>query len=348
MSVSTKTVHDGLRRHGIEGEEAFLVLASRYLDGRQVRASKLRHFPVERALSAFAKVAHDRQVTSLLNDIIQFDPAGHELPTWYQFFLGRRFREGSGKFFTPRSVAQAMSRLLPLYPGAVVMDPTCGGATFLTAVSSDWHTIPLRLIGNDVDKMLVGLTELVLSLAVPSNHAFDLNCCNIYDTSDDLENLYGTVNAIIANPPFSLPLDAVGDHSELFALGYRNSDAVFLDICLRLMAPGGHLVCLLPHSLVANSDFQELRETAERNWALIGAITLPEGVFHLTGNTSTRADIVHLRKLGPRLRKRKQAYFANAPTVGYALNSRSDAAHVNSLDLIVNDTRIQKCVRGSP
>ena len=146
-----------------------------------------------------------------------------------------------------------------------------------------------RMIGNDIDKTLVGLTELVLSLSAPPDHSFDLRCSNIYDASGDFDDLYGTVDAILANPPFSLSLDMAEDRSELFALGYNSSDAVFLDVCLRLMAPGGHLVCLLPHSLVANSAFQELRETAERNWALIGVVTLPEGVFHLTGNTSTRA-----------------------------------------------------------
>jgi N-6 DNA Methylase len=340
----TKALYDGLRRHGVEGEEAFLALASRYLDAHRTQLSKLKHFPVERACSAFTKVAHDRQAKSLLSEILHADPVGRDLPNWYQFFLGRRFREGSGKFFTPRTVAQAMSRLLPVRPGATIMDPTCGGGTFLTEASHGWRGLPCQLIGNDVDKMLVGLTELVLSLSIPSRHTLDLRCRNIFDASDDFEDLYGTVDAILANPPFSLPVDGVGKSSNLFALGYRNSDAVFLDICLNLMAPEGNLVCLLPHSLVANVEFQELRETVEKNWALIGAVTLPEGVFYMTGNTSTRADIVHLRKLGARKKKRKQTYFANAPAVGYALNSRSGSAGDNSLDLIVNDVRVQECV----
>src|SRR5438128_4801089 len=104
-SVSTVALHNGLRRYGIEGEESFLVLASRYLELRQVASSKLRYFPLERARIAFKMVARDKQVVSIVDEIVATDPTGRELPSWYQFFIGRRFREGSGKFFTPLTVA---------------------------------------------------------------------------------------------------------------------------------------------------------------------------------------------------------------------------------------------------
>src|SRR5206468_2303162 len=100
--------------YGIEGDDAFLALASRYLDVRKVRSSTLRYFPSERAHAALGIVAHDRQVMSIIDAIVAGDQIGRELPTWYQFFFGRRFREGSGKFFTPRPVAAAMARLLPV------------------------------------------------------------------------------------------------------------------------------------------------------------------------------------------------------------------------------------------
>ena len=342
-SVTTLALQNGLRRYGIEGEEAFLVLASRYLDVRKVPLLKLRFFPLERGQAALNMVAHDKQVMAILDGIVTGDPVGRELPNWYQFFFGRRFREGSGKFFTPRTVAAAMARLLPVSPGTVIMDPTCGGGTFLIEASRRWQDTPCRLIGNDVDKMLVGLTELVLALSVPAQHSFQLRCCNVYDAAADFDEVRGSVNGILANPPFSLPLEQVGIRSELFALGYRNSDAVFLDVCLDLLGPGGNLVCLLPHSLVANSEFQELRKTVERSWELCGVVTLPEGVFYLTGNTTTRADIVHLQKRGRRHAHQPRSFFANAPTVGFPLNSRSTFFGENSLNLIVTDSRVQEC-----
>lgn len=342
-AASSAALHNALRRYGIEGEEAFLVLASRYLDTRKAARRDFSFFPVERGFSALSIVAHDKQVLSILDGILAADPQGRELPTWYQFFFGRRFREGSGKFFTPRTVAAAMAKLLPVQPGAILMDPTCGGGTFLCEASRRWQDTPCQLVGNDVDRMLVGLTELVLALSVASNHNFALSCCNLYDADSEFRNLRGKVNGILANPPFSLPLERIAKPGELFALGYRNSDALFLDVCLDLLAPGGSLVCLLPHSLVVNAEFDQLRRTVEKHWELCGVVTLPEGVFYLTGNTTTRADILYLRKKLGRHQQAHKTFFANAPAVGFPLNSRTTYFGENSLELIAGDPRILDC-----
>ena len=342
-AASSVALNNALRRYGLEGEEAFLVLASRYLETQEAARRDFSFFPVERGFAALSMVAHDKQVLSILDGIMAADPQGRELPTWYQFFFGRRFREGSGKFFTPRTVAAAMAKLLPVQSGAILMDPTCGGGTFLSEASRRWQDTPCRLVGNDVDRMLVGLTELVLALSTAANHGFALSCYNLYDADSEFRNLQGKVDGILANPPFSLPLERVAKPGALFTLGYRNSDAVFLDVCLDMLAPGGDLVCLLPHSLVVNADFDQLRRTVEKHWELCGVVTLPEGVFYLTGNTTTRADILHLRKRVGRHPQTRKAFFANAPTAVFPLNSRTTYFGENSLELIAGDPRVLEC-----
>ena len=350
QSIGTATsiaLHNALRRYGLEGEEAFLVLASRYLDTQKAARRDFLFFPVERGFAALNIVAHDKQVLSILDGVVAGDPKGRELPTWYQFFFGRRFREGSGKFFTPRTIAAAMAGLLPVQAGAIVLDPTCGGGTFLCEASRRWGDTRCQLVGNDVDQMLVGLTELVLALSVPAHHDFVFSCFNLYDADAEWKGLRGRVHGILANPPFSLPLERVAKPGELFRLGYRNSDALFLDVCLALLAPGGSLVCLLPHSLVVNSEFDSLRRSVERHWELCGVVTLPEGVFYLTGNTTTRADIVHLSKKAGREQPAHKTFFANAPTVGFPLNSRTTYFGENSLELIASDPRVLECANAT-
>ena len=333
----TALLHDGLRRHGLEGEEAFLVVASQYLS--KCPEHGWSFFPVDRSRKAARLVSGDRALSASLAQVVASDPQGQQLPTWYQFFVGRRFREGSGKFFTPQSVASAMVQLLPRHAGAVVMDPTCGAGTFLCEASRRWQGDPCQLIGNDVDRMLVGLAELVLTLSVPTNHPCTWSCRNLYDDDLAVIGLRGKVNGILANPPFSLALDRVANPGDIYRIGYRNSDAIFLDVCLELLAPGGSLVCLLPHSLVANSEFERLRQTVERHWDLRGVITLPEGVFYLTGNTTTRADILHLQKKSSG-RSSERVFFANAPSVGLALNSRTTGKTENALALVTADPRV--------
>ena len=39
-----------------------------------------------------------------------------------------------------------------------------------------------------------------------------------------------------------------------------------LDECARLLKPGGRLVCLLPHSLFANKDYESFRRRVEERF----------------------------------------------------------------------------------
>jgi SAM-dependent methyltransferase len=346
--VSASALDNAVRRYGLEGEDAFLALASHYLQALGLRLPPKSFFPLERGLAVLDTVSHDRQVLVLLDRIVENDRHGSELPVWYQYFLGRRFREGSGKFFTPKTVASSMARLLPLKPNAVVMDPTCGGGTFLAAASRCWNSVPCRLVGNDIDKMLVGLTEIVLAVSTSPQHTVELQCANLFDCGNEFSKCWGSIDYILANPPFSLSLQRVGIRSRLFELGYQNSDAVFLDLCLQLLVPGGSLVCLLPHSIIVNSEYQQLRAAVESEWDLCGIITLPEGVFYLTANTSTRADIVHLRKKADKSPASSKVYFANAPSVGIPLNSRMSDFGENAVEMIVTDTRVKECVYAQP
>jgi type I restriction-modification system DNA methylase subunit len=272
---------------------------------------------------------------------------GH-LPVWYQYFVGRRFREGSGKFFTPRLVARSMASLLTLEAGMTVCDPTCGGGTFLSEVARLLNGWPCELVGNDVDRTLVGLTEAVLFLTCGATQKRRLFCNNVYDRGPFFDAYSKRVDCILANPPFSLPLDSVSMRSTLFKMGYHNSDAVFLDVCLELLKEGGHLVCLLPHSIVVNSEYSELRCQVERDWDLCGVITLPEGVFYMTASTTTRADIIHLRKKkDAKTSVAGRIYFANAPTVGVALNSRDTMSGDNALEDVAATVRAKGFITGS-
>src|SRR5689334_4734317 len=113
-------IEQALRRQGLEGEAAFHLLAVRYLneldEGRRNAAVRL----LKRTRSRFAKAMRDDELRRLLDELVAADPAGERLADWYQHFVGRRFREGSGKFFTPRPVADAMVRLLPRKADAVI------------------------------------------------------------------------------------------------------------------------------------------------------------------------------------------------------------------------------------
>lgn len=342
--IQKQRLEDAFRRFGIEGEDVFYALAFYYFSQNGSGTSHPLNNTVQKGEPILKRVETDQHITRLLRSIVAEDPRGESLPTWYQHFLGRRFRGKSGKFFTPKPLASAMAELLPVKKDAVVMDPTCGGGTFLTEASRVWQGVSCSLVANDVDISLVDLTQMVLDLGTPRNHKKSFLRTNLYEPDTSLREWYGRVDYILANPPFSLKTKMLeSEHSRLFNLGYATSDALLLDIALDLLRPGGRLVCLLPHSIIANTEFQQLRLAVRESWKLLGVIGLPEGVFHLTADTTTRADIVILEKLGGKTGQRK-AVFASAPSIGTPLNGRTKDPQHNYLSEIVKNREVLRAL----
>jgi type I restriction-modification system DNA methylase subunit len=285
------------RQHGIEAEDTFKVISAYYLNvHKPSNISKVLQNLWMEGNSILEKTSTDNIAKQTLEYTVAFDYYGECLPIIYQYFLGKRFRDLSGKFFTPRNLARLMAKMLPIKPDVTIMDPTCGGGTFLLEASKRWTNNSCTLIGNDIDKMLVALSETMILLNKQQNHTIKFFNDNIYDTTSNQKHLFGKVDYILANPPFSLPIESFRVSSNLFNLGYRNSDALFIDLCWNYLKPGGHLVCLLPHSIITNKEYEKLRLEIERTWEIAAVIVMPEGVFNSTSNTTTRADIVFLRK----------------------------------------------------
>ncbi len=333
------------RRFGLEGENAFQALAYQYALIYHKRISDLPKPIVEKWKASFRKVEKEEYVIDLLEDLVTQDPLGDKLPEWYQFFIGRRYREGSGKFFTPKPIASAMARMLPFIPDPIIMDSTCGGGTFLAEASYVWRHDMCTLVANDIEQSLVELAMLALGLITPREHIKHYSSVNIFDPTPELTKWHGKVDYILANPPFSLKIEHEQFESELFSSGYRNSDALFIDTAFKLLKSGGRLVCLLPHSVIANQEFSHLRTIVERSWNFLGIICLPEGVFHLSAGTSTRADIVILEKRKLQAKDLKKLIFASVPSVGIRLNSNMKGPVTNDLEQVLSNTEVKQALR---
>ena len=323
-----------LRRLGLEGISAFFAVARGYAEAFAIDADLL----ADRGASEYAVLSADPEGLAVLDHLLSTDVDGSLLAVIYQHLVGRGFRSTSGKFFTPMSVARSMASLLPVTPEAVVMDPSCGGGTFLLEASRRWGLTPCSLLGNDVEPSLAVLTALTLAIRA-SNRQRHVFAENMFYPSSDLSSRFGTIDAMLANPPFSLRISVGGFTSPLVAAGYSNSDAVFLDLAWSLLRPGGRLVCLLPQSLIANSDFERMRWEVESRWALRAVIGLPEGIFYTTAATSTRADIVVLDKRSD-ADPTGHVLFAHASSAGIGLNAR-DRAPEDDLGRLVADPEVR-------
>ncbi|MBC1195262.1 N-6 DNA methylase [Microcystis aeruginosa BLCCF158] len=342
--LETKALKDielAFRQFGYEGEDVFNVIAYSYIDVFAIETTKKLDKIIMKGHCLSEIVFQDKTLQEVIYCQIKKDVNGKNLPIFYQYFLAKRFRDITGKFFTPHAIAEQMVSMLPIKSDALIMDPTCGSGTFLKEAGERWQYTPCHLIANDVDEMLVCLTELVLRINTNQSQNISLFTSNIYRPDQEIQTLFGQVDYIVANPPFSLSINLLESQSDLFNLGYRNSDALFIDLALELLKPDGRLVCLLPHSIISNKEYEKLRQSVEKSWLLTAVIILPEGVFQSTSNTTTRADIIVLDKKGKNTINKK-TIFSNISSIGIPLNNQQKKTESNDLKTLLENKEVAK------
>ena len=106
-------VESSFRRFGIEGETAFHALAYHYTVYQSGQVKNLPTTILQKWQTAYQKIEKVQHIIDFLTECVKGDESGDKLAEWYQFFIGRRFREASGKFFTPKTIATAMAKFLP-------------------------------------------------------------------------------------------------------------------------------------------------------------------------------------------------------------------------------------------
>jgi hypothetical protein len=106
-----------------------------------------------------------------------------------------------------------------------------------------------------------------------------------------------------------------------------------------LLKTGGRLVCLLPHSIVSNKEFEKLRKVVEWDWHLSAVLVLPEGVFQPSAQTTTRADVIILDKKDIHNAKKK-TIFSNIASVGASLNGKHSKDEKNDLQTILKSKAV--------
>ena len=340
MKEKFKNLEKKYRELGIEGDDVFTLIASEYVRFHKLSLSKRLRNLVDNADSIDCKDSHQK-VEMLAKAVVKYDPLGENLPSLYQFFHSKRFRDNTGKFFTPQNITKSMVDMLPFKNDAVIFDPTCGGGSFLLDASKRWKNNSCHLIANDIDNYLVTLTEIILKIQIPTNHNLSFFSENIYSPVETIQLFKNRVDYILANPPFSLNIENFNSKSKLFKNGYRKSDALFIDLAKDLLKEGGRLVCLLPHSIISNKEYTNLRKIVEEDWHLNAVIVLPEGIFHETANTTVRADILVLKKKGIGVSNSKTV-FCNVSSIGEPLNSRDSLFDHNDLGDILKKHEVQE------
>ncbi len=201
--------------------------------------------------------------------------AAHEtaLDAIFEGLTSRRRRSDKGQFFTPRTVCVALARLVPLPATGTVLDPACGSGGLLAAALRDRPG--LQALGMDVDAGALRVARLLSLLSRQPTHWQHADALREDPASS------GPWDVVLSNPPFAGDLQdpALVERFETGRLVRPERDVLFVERCLALLRPGGHLGLVVPAGRLAAGRQGAWRDWLLRRLAVSAVVSLPEETF---------------------------------------------------------------------
>lgn len=279
-----------------------------------------KHFPaaMERGESFSLDDAALRHAYKLLAEIDLVSSPSHTFGDAFQALMGPRLRGDKGQFFTPRSVVRAMVKILAPRAGMKVIDPACGTGGFLSAVLDGWREERIQgtAVGIDKDSDLSLLASALSTVhsasgAVHVHNANSLDLANLTSLGIEL----GTFDQVLTNPPFGAKI-GITDRRILseFSLGHvweraakgsawsctsqvrstQDPQVLFIELCVRLLKPGGSLGIVLPEGIFGNSNSGYIWDYLRSEGEIVALIDCPRTTFQ--PGTDTKTNILFFNK----------------------------------------------------
>lgn len=218
-----------------------------------------------------------------------------------------------GQYFTPRHLVDAMVEIVSPRPGESVYDPAAGTGGFLIRAATE----ELRghdprapaLFGREINAAARRLCAINLII-----HGLDPSHIESGDSLADMNQIEGTYDVVLTNPPFGQTVTA-SDALSAFPVPARGAEALFVQHVVRALKSGGRAAIVCPEGLLANvGKMRELREWLMDSARVEMVLSLPGGVF--LPYTGVRTGVLVLTK-GDATNK---VWFFDARSDGYSLD----------------------------
>lgn len=301
-------------------------------------------------------------------DSSELDP----LSLLYQAFIGSEIRGNEGQFFTPHEAVKFIVEAIDPRPGETIIDPACGAGSFLSYSAryllrqgANPASIASSLYGVEKDEYLANLSQAHVALS--TKQVGPIVC------GDSIERVVqhngpipfmadGEFDIVLANPPFGAKIVVGSDSSKAkFELGYKWTKAadgtytktktlqkkptpqvLFMELCVRLLKPGGRLGIVVPESLLTSGSTRYVADYLRRNLHFDAIIGMPENLFKTSGKggTHTKTCILIGRKVSAAAAKANQMFMAEAKWCGH--DSRGNVIPNNDLPSILANYQHQQ------
>ena len=199
----------------------------------------------------------------------------------------------AGEFYTPQEVSKILAKIVTCGKTKIqnAYDPTCGSGSLLLQITK-LVEVP-KIYGQEMKDTTYNLARMNMFLSGRKFHEFDIKCQDTIfhpEHMDVVEKIKG-FDAIVANPPFSLPWnpDATLETDPRF-IGYgklapkSKMDYAFIQHMLYCLSENGVMATVVPHGVLFRGAAEEtIRKyiVDNKNW-LDAVIGLPANIFYGT------------------------------------------------------------------
>lgn len=226
----------------------------------------------------------------------------------YAQLLGSEHRKHQAMFFTPPSLTRRLLDDLSIqgvdFLNRSFCDPACGGAAFLAPIAMRMRDllrqrgasaqqivghIQERVLGFDQDAALCELSKHFLLMAlhdeVVAVETYPVFKVYHADSLLQTKHLWERLDVVVCNPPFrKMRAEEVSQYAHEFeevVQGQPNLYALFIALCIKLLAAGGICALVTPTSFLSGQNFSKLRSYMMSQTTLlsIGMVGDRIGVF---------------------------------------------------------------------
>ena len=262
------------------------------------------------ALPSLALLCREPAITAFVDFLKgeEFLDATYWFSSAYAELAGEERRKQLSMFFTPPSLTKRLLDDLSAngvsFADSRFCDPACGGAAFLAPIATRMRDalrlkgagpaeilghIQNHLLGFDKDAALCKLSKHFLLMVLHDEVVITRTRPNFYvhqaDSLLQTGHVLGTLDVVVCNPPFRKMSAAESrQHFSTFSdviEAQPNSYALFIVLCIRLLAIGGICGLVTPTSFLSGRYFSKLRTflMMQAKVRSIGMVSDRSGVF---------------------------------------------------------------------
>ena len=218
----------------------------------------------------------------------------------YEYMLGKLSQAGTnGQFRTPKHIRDMMVSILAPKPSERICDPACGTAGFLVSSAEfirenyegsmtpeDWEMFEGdAFTGFEFDQTMLRISAMNMML-----HSVTHPRIEYKDSVSKQNEISGSFDVILANPPFTGSVDEAGINPSLTAVAStKKTELLFVALFLRMLKKGGRCACIVPDGVLSGPSkaHKAIRKEIVENHQLQAVISMPSGVFKPYSGVST-------------------------------------------------------------